>query len=111
MPPLPAGLTPHHLRHTFASILVSCGEDPASVMAQLGHADAHFTLRVYAHQMRRWPDERQRLQCYVNDLADAPSTVAQMPLTAWTRPRSSTGPDAFGYQGIRAVQALKFPSA
>jgi integrase len=30
--PLPEGLSPHKLRHTFASILVACGEDPASVM-------------------------------------------------------------------------------
>jgi integrase len=43
--PLPQGLTPHKLRHTFASVLVACGEDPASVMAQLGHSDPKFTLR------------------------------------------------------------------
>ncbi len=40
--PLPRGLTPHKLRHTFASILVATGEDPASVMAQLGHTDPKF---------------------------------------------------------------------
>ena len=64
-PPLPAGLTPHKLRHTFASILVATGEDPASVMAQLGHTDPKFTLRVYAHLMRREPGERARLQALV----------------------------------------------
>ncbi len=64
-PPLPAGLTPHKLRHTFASILVACGEDPASVMAQLGHTDPKFTLRVYAHVMRRDPEERGRLRALV----------------------------------------------
>lgn len=37
--PLPEGLTPHSLRRTFASILVALGEDPAYVMAQMGHAD------------------------------------------------------------------------
>jgi integrase len=66
LPPLPAGLTPHKLRHTFASILVACGEDPASVMAQLGHTDPKFTLRVYTHLMRRGTDERQRLQALVH---------------------------------------------
>lgn len=64
-PPLPAGITPHKLRHTFASLLVACGEDPASVMAQLGHTDPKFTLRVYAHVMRRDPTERARLQALV----------------------------------------------
>lgn len=51
--PLPEGLTPHKLRHTFASILVALGVDPGSVMDQLGHTDRGFTLRVYCHGMRR----------------------------------------------------------
>jgi len=74
--PLPAGLTPHKLRHTFASILVACGEDPASVMAQLGHTDPKFTLRIYTHVMRRDPGERQRLGALVAcDVADAERAV------------------------------------
>ena len=64
-PSLPRGLTTHKLRHTFASILVACGEDPASVMAQLGHAHPAFTLRVYTHLMRRGKDERARLKALV----------------------------------------------
>ncbi|ADB50444.1 tyrosine-type recombinase/integrase [Conexibacter woesei] len=64
-PPLPRGLTPHKLRHTYASILVACGTDPATVMAQLGHTDPHFTLRAYAHVMRRVPAERARLDVLV----------------------------------------------
>jgi integrase len=60
--PLPAGVSPHKLRHTFASLLVALGNDPAYVMAQLGHTDPAFTLRVYAHMMRRDPGERQRLR-------------------------------------------------
>jgi integrase len=63
--PLPAGLTPHKLRHTYASVLVALGEDPASVMAALGHTDPKFTLRVYAHLMRRDPGERARLRAVV----------------------------------------------
>lgn len=65
--PLPLGLTTHKLRHTFASILIACGEDPASVMAQLGHTDPKFTLRVYTHMMRRGPAERARLKKLVGD--------------------------------------------
>ncbi len=60
--PLPQGLSPHKLRHTFASILIACGEDPASVMAPLGHTHPSFTLSVYTHMMRRGPGERGRLK-------------------------------------------------
>ncbi len=63
--PLPRGLTPHKLRHTFASILVATGEDPTSVMTQLGHTDPKFTLRVYTHIMRRGDGERERLKALV----------------------------------------------
>jgi integrase len=63
--PLPDGLTPHKLRHTFASILVALGVDPGSVMDQLGHADPGFTLRVYRHSMRRDAAAKQRLRALV----------------------------------------------
>ena len=63
--PLPNGLTTHKLRHTFASVLIACGEDPVSVMRQIGHTDPGFTLRVYAHMMNRDPAERERLKALV----------------------------------------------
>ncbi len=63
--PLPVGITPHKLRHTFASVLVAIGKDPTYVMAQLGHTDPAFTLRVYSHMMRRSPGERERLKALV----------------------------------------------
>jgi integrase len=66
LPPLPAGLSPHKLRHSFASLLVALGNDPAYVMAQLGHTDPAFTLRVYTHVMRRDPGERERLRALVD---------------------------------------------
>lgn len=59
--PLPEGLAPHKLRHTFASLLVALGVDPGAVMDELGHADARFTLRVYRHAMRRTPSARASL--------------------------------------------------
>ena len=59
------GLTPHRLRHTFASILIACGEDPISVMRQIGHTDPAFTLRVYTHLMSRDADERERLKALI----------------------------------------------
>ncbi len=63
--PLPEGLTPHKLRHTFASLLVALGRDPVHVMGQLGHTDPAFSLRVYAHAMRQDGDEKARLTALV----------------------------------------------
>jgi integrase len=63
--PLPKGLTTHKLRHAFASVLIALGEDPVSVMRQIGHTDPQFTLRVYTHMMSRDPAERARLKALV----------------------------------------------
>ncbi len=63
--PLPRGLTTHKLRHAFASILVALGEDPISVMRQIGHADPAFTLRVYTHMMSLDLTDRERLKALV----------------------------------------------
>jgi integrase len=63
--PLPKGITTHKLRHAFASILIALGEDPISVMRQIGHTDPAFTLRVYTHMMSRDPTERERLRALV----------------------------------------------
>lgn len=60
--PLPAALTPHSLRRTFASILVALGDDPAYVIGQLGHTDPSLTLRLYAREMARRDGERERLR-------------------------------------------------
>lgn len=68
--PLPENLTPHKLRHTYASVLVALGVDPGAVMDQLGHTDPTFTLRVYRHGMRRDPDAKARLQALVGVESD-----------------------------------------
>jgi integrase len=85
--PLPRGVTPHKLRHTFASVLIALGRDPAYVMGQLGHTDARFTLRVYTHVMPRGEDERKRLRQLVEAL-EAPmlgASAAQNPYPTSTR--------------------------
>jgi integrase len=63
--PLPLGLSPHKLRHTFASILIALGVDVASVMRQLGHRSSAFTLEVYTHMMATDPHQRERLKALV----------------------------------------------
>ena len=77
--PLPLGITPHELRHTFASILVAIGRDPTYVMQQLGHTDPAFTLRVYSHAMRHTEHEPARLKALVegHDWAQIGDKTAQ----------------------------------
>ncbi len=65
-------MTAHKLRHTFTSILSVRGEDPPTVMAQLGHTDPAFTLRVYAHAMRRDTGDKERLKALVEGRDWAP---------------------------------------
>ena len=43
-----AGLTPHELRDTCASLAVSAGANVKAVQRMLGHASAAMTLDVYA---------------------------------------------------------------
>lgn len=48
---------PYQTRHTYASMMLSAGENPAWVSAQMGHSNLMITLRTYA----RWiPDSIQR---------------------------------------------------
>ena len=46
------GITPHALRHTYASMLIAQGRDPVYVADQLGHSTPVITLRTYAHLFR-----------------------------------------------------------
>lgn len=42
-------LTPHMLRHTYATILYNAGVDVKSAQRFLGHADINVTLKIYTH--------------------------------------------------------------
>jgi integrase len=55
-PLIPAGLTPHSLRHTYCSLLIAQGEQLSTVAAQMRHADLSTTLRVYTHVMKHRRD-------------------------------------------------------
>ncbi|MDL2205357.1 site-specific integrase [Eubacteriales bacterium OttesenSCG-928-N13] len=42
-------ITPHWLRHTFATLLYLSGVDVLTAMKQLGHTDVKTTLSIYTH--------------------------------------------------------------
>ena len=50
---LPATVTPHALRRTFATLCFFAGRDLRWVMGQLGHDDPRMTLAIYAQCMKR----------------------------------------------------------
>lgn len=67
--PLPPGLGPHVLRHTYATRLLRAGVDLPTVQALLGHANLS-TTSVYLHAS---PDQ---LQAAVRQLATLPGALA-----------------------------------
>jgi integrase len=85
--PLPKGLSPHKLRHTFASILVALGTDPAQVMRQIGHRSAAFTLDVYTHMMACSPEQRERLKALVaGERRWGPAPLGRLGAAAYQEP-------------------------
>jgi integrase len=74
--PLPAQLSPHALRRTFASWLVAEGEDPAYVMQQLGHTDPKMTLGLYARALRSKRRRADAAHGNVETMATTPDGAA-----------------------------------
>jgi site-specific recombinase XerD len=52
----PAGLNPHELRHTAASMAIAAGASIKALQKMLGHKSATLTLDRYGHL---YPDELQ----------------------------------------------------
>lgn len=59
--PLPAGWSPHWLRHTHATALLLSGCQPHVVMRRLGHLDVQTTLSIYG-----WVTEDAELRAVAN---------------------------------------------
>jgi integrase len=51
-------LSPHGLRHSYASLRSACGYPLASTTKQIGHTDVRFTQNVYTHA----PEHAERLE-------------------------------------------------
>ena len=60
-----SGVTPHSLRHFYASLLIRHGESVKTVQARLGHASAAETLDTYSHL---WPDSDDRTRAAVDSV-------------------------------------------
>jgi integrase len=71
--PIPEGLTPHSLRHTYISLRVALGDDAATIAQDAGHADMAVTFRIYTHVMRLSEGDRERLRDLVNGGVLAPN--------------------------------------
>jgi integrase len=54
-------LTPHGLRHTFASLLLDKNKPVAEVSTLLGHKDSHVTWKIYAHFCKKVSTATQEL--------------------------------------------------
>jgi integrase len=52
---LPRHVTPHCLRHTFASLLLQAGESAQYVQEQLGHASITLTVDTYGKWQPKTP--------------------------------------------------------
>src|SRR5271154_1855103 len=76
LPPLPGKITPHSLRRTFCSLLYALGEDPGTVMDEMGHTDPALALRVYRQAMRRGEGEKAQLRALVEGGGGASEDVA-----------------------------------
>lgn len=50
-------ITFHALRHTYASICISMGADPATVSKRMGHANVSTTLGIYTHLFEKKEEE------------------------------------------------------
>jgi hypothetical protein len=61
--------------------------DPPYVMSQLGHTDPAFTLRVYAHAMRRVAGDKEQLKALVDGRDWAPLGTTGSD-AGWSTPES-----------------------
>lgn len=62
-------ITPHCLRHTFATLCFDAGIDPKTTAEMLGHADEKTTRDIYTHlRQNRIAEDAEKLQEYVSGM-------------------------------------------
>ena len=62
-------VSPHDLRHFYASALIRQGADVKLVQARLGHKSAQTTIDIYGHL---WPDSDERTRTAIDAIFDRP---------------------------------------
>lgn len=62
-------ITPHMLRHTYATLLYSSGVDVLTASKLLGHSDIKTTLEIYTHLEETMASKSiEKLNIYVTEL-------------------------------------------
>jgi integrase len=67
-------VTPHDLRHFYASVLIAKGADVKLVQARMGHESAQTTLDDYGHL---WPDSDERTRTAIDAAFDKVLTTGR----------------------------------
>ena len=84
LPAIGVAVTPHTLRRTYISLLLSAGAEVPYVQAQVGHTDPKVTLEVYAQVLKR--RDRTRLgQAFDTLMRDAIPSIQQAKMLSHDR--------------------------
>jgi len=75
---LPVGTVFHHLRHTYASILIHEGCSAKAVQYRMGHSKVQTTLDLYGHL---WPEDAEKARQAVDRWASGALTGHSAPET------------------------------
>lgn len=82
----------HALRHSYAAWMLSEGESPQFVQAQLGHTDPAFTLRMYGHFM---PEKHEQVAERVER-----NVVSRMAVSKLYHKRSEQGAEIIAFPQV-----------
>ena len=74
----PDRLTPHGLRHTFATVMLYLGKEAGYTAQQMGHADAGFTYSRYYRRFSALPGERERVEALIGGSVSGLADVLDM---------------------------------
>ena len=84
--------SPHSLRRCYASVRFGLGDNPRTVMEQLGHTEATFSLSIYAKALSR----RERLSAHAAEFDEC---------MEWARIGAQADPDtAFAQERTRFLE-------
>ena len=71
-------ITPHFLRHTYATNLFYAGIDIKAAQYLLGHANVETTLKIYTHLQLDNDDIKTRLFSYINNMGKSHKSVKNL---------------------------------